>query len=224
MKKMIKANTTKSAPGKTISAPSKVELDSAISVFDGHLQITQYRLRHELFQGGWSQTLCREVMSQASTAVAVLPFDPYRQEIVLIEQFRIGAWASQSDDPWILECIAGLSEDAENYQDVATRETLEESGCSILQLQSIATYYTTPGCSDQEVKLFCGEIDSKGVEGIHGVKDEGEDIRASAWPVNDAFDLLKKGAICNSTTIIALQWLMINIESLTAQWTSALKN
>ena len=89
MKKMIKANTTKSAPGKTISAPSKVELDSAISVFDGHLQITQYRLRHELFQGGWSQTLYREVMSQGSTAVAVLPFAPYRQEIVLIEQFRI---------------------------------------------------------------------------------------------------------------------------------------
>ena len=216
---MIKAN-----PKKNISSPSKVELKNTVNVFDGHLQIKKYHLRHELFQGGWSQTLCREVMSQGSTAVAVLPFDPYRQEIVLIEQFRIGAWASQSDNPWIIECVAGLSEDGENAEDVAIRETLEESGCSILRLHPIATYYTTPGCSDQKVELFCGEIDSKGVYGVHGIKDEGEDIRASAWPINQAFNMLNEGTICNSMTIIALQWLMINIDSLTTEWTGTLKN
>tara|TARA_B100000686_G_scaffold355146_1_gene470373 strand:- start:16682 stop:17356 length:675 start_codon:yes stop_codon:yes gene_type:complete len=224
MKKIIKNDMTETNPRENIPSPLKVELKDTASVFEGHLKIKKYQLRHELFQGGWSQTLYREVMSQGSTAVAVLPFDPYRQEIVLIEQFRIGVWAAQSNNPWILECVAGLSEDEENAEDVAIRETLEESGCSILRLHPIATYYTTPGCSDQKVQLFCGEIDSKDVYGVHGVKDEGEDIRAKAWPINKAFDMLNEGTICNSTTMIALQWLMININSLTTKWTSTLKN
>jgi len=199
--------------------PTKVRLKSKTQVFDGHIDIDRYRLTHELYDGGWGALIEREVMSRGNS-VAVLLFDPYRQEVVLIEQFRIGAWVAHWANPWLLECVAGLIEPGEKSTAVAIRESLEESGCSVTRLTSIANYLSTPGCSSEEIEIFCGQIDATGVGGNHGIEDEGEDIRASVWNVDDALDILDKGRICNAMTIIALQWLSRHRERLTHHWTA----
>ena len=202
------------------SDPHEVQLKSKISVYDGYLHVDRYRVTHQLYGGGWSQVLEREVMSRGAVT-GVLLFDPTRQEVVLVEQFRIGAWANDWPNPWVLECVAGIVEPGEKPEEVAIREAVEEAGCTITRLALITRYFTTPGSSTEQVDLFCGQIDATGVGGHHGLTAEGEDIRASVWPLDEALALLSGQRISNAMTLIALQWLSLHHDALTIQWSSA---
>ena len=202
------------------SDPHEVQLKSKISVCDGYLRVDRYRVTHQLYGGGWSQVLEREVISRGAV-VGVLLFDPTRQEVVLVEQFRIGAWAANWPDPWLLECVAGVIEPGERPTEVAVRETWEEAGCKVTRLELISHYLTNPGSSTEQVDLFCGQIDATGVGGYYGLESECEDIRASVWPLDEALALLSGQRICNAMTLIALQWLSIHHSDLTIQWSSA---
>ena len=128
-----------------------------------------------------------------------------------------GAWAA-GRDPWLLECVAGVIEPGETPEELARREALEEAGCVIADLLPIATFLTSPGATTETVRLFCGRIDSEGVGGLHGLAGEGEDIRATVMPVEDAVALLDRGRIVNAKTIIALQWIARHYDSLKARW------
>ena len=187
--------------------------------YDGHFRLDRYRLRHRQFAGGMGPVLTREVLERGKVA-AVLPVDPVRDRVVLIEQFRPGAWAAQWD-PWLLECVAGVIESGETPEELARREALEEAGCIITDLVPIASFLTSPGATSETVRLFCGRVDSEGVGGLHGLSSEGEDIRARARPVADAVALLDEGRVVNAKTIIALQWIARHYSSLKTQWTAA---
>ena len=202
------------------SRPTGVRLKSKVTVFDGYLRVDRYSVTHQLYRGGWNHSIEREVILRGSV-VAVLLFDSARQEIVLVEQFRTGAWAANWPDPWLLECAAGVVEAGESPEDVAIREALEETGCTVTRLEWITRYLTTPGSSTEQVDLFCGQIDAKGVGGYHGLASEGEDIRTSVWQLDEALALLDGHRICNSMTLIALQWLALHHSALTSQWAAA---
>ena len=200
--------------------PIGVRLHRRESLYSGFLDVDLYEVSHELYGGGWSNVLDREVMHRKEIA-AVLPFDPVRQEVVLIEQFRVGAWAGNWPDPWLLECIAGVMEDSESAGEVALREAEEEASCRILELELIGRFFTTPGGSSELVNLFCGRVDAAGVGGIHGLADEGENIKASVWSLSDALSLVEDGQLCNAKTLVALQWLTLNHLRLTSNWCGA---
>ena len=205
-------------PGKNKTRPPLgVQLHNRETIYSGFLEIDQYEVSHELFGGGWSEVLEREVMHRKEIA-ALLPFDPDRQEVVLIEQFRIGAWAGDWPHPWLLECIAGVMEAGESAGEVAVREAEEEAGCRVLELELIGRFFTTPGGSSELVNLFCGRIDATGLGGIHGLADEGENIKATVWSLPDALALVEDGRICNAKTLVALQWLALNHPRLTSNW------
>ncbi len=201
------------------SNPADVQLKGKISVFDGYVNVDRYQISHQLYDGGWSKTLEREVISRGA-AVGVLLFDPTRQEVVLVEQFRIGAWATDWPDPWLLECVAGVVEPGERPAEVAVREAMEEAGCTITRLELITRYLANPGSSTEQVDLFCGRIDATGAGGHHGLAGEGEDIRASVWPLDEALALLDERRICNSMTLISLQWLSLHHANMTIEWSS----
>src|SRR5207245_10046791 len=86
-----------------------VEIESHETIHQGHFRLDRWRLRHRLFAGGWGKPISRELLER-SAAVAVLPYDPLRDQVVLIEQFRIGAYAHGDPAPWLLEAVAGLIE------------------------------------------------------------------------------------------------------------------
>ncbi|MFH1804578.1 MAG: NUDIX domain-containing protein [Pseudomonadota bacterium] len=186
--------------------------------WDGYFKLDVYQVRHKRFDGDLSPVLHREILDRGH-AVAVLPYDPLRDEVVLIEQFRPGTLAVQNRLPgmpiWLIEIVAGIIEDGETAPDVARRETREESGCEIIgDLMPISQYYVSPGCSTETVTLYCGRVDAAHVGGLHGVADEGEDIRVFTVPAPDCFAMMARGEICNAVTIIALQWLMLNRDRL----------
>jgi ADP-ribose pyrophosphatase len=195
----------------------RIQLVESAVAYQGFFRLVRYRLRHELFRGGWSPVLTRELLDRGHAA-AVLPYDPFRDEVVLVEQFRIGALGAPGG-AWILETIAGIVEPNEAPAEVARREAVEEAGCVIRDLVPIYDYLVSPGGTSEWIALFCARIDASGVDGVHGLLEEGEDIRALVMPWAEALHALAEGRILSATPIIALQWLALNRDSLRARWT-----
>ncbi|WP_198246066.1 NUDIX domain-containing protein [methane-oxidizing endosymbiont of Gigantopelta aegis] len=178
------------------------------TVYQGFFRLEKYRLKHTLFQGGWSNEIVRELFRRGD-CVAVLLYDPVRDEVVLIEQFRIGA-VLRKKQAWLLEIVAGAVEPGETAAEVAIREAEEEAGCKIQELRLIHEFYTTPGGASEWLSLFYGRIDSRNVGGIFGLDHEDEDIRVSAVKFEQAYQMMEQGEIDSAIPIIALQWLYIH--------------
>ena len=190
------------------------KLNKHSTLFEKYFRLDEYSLSHELYRGGYSSEFTREIFERGS-AVALLPYDPKCRKVVLIEQFRAGAIHAKSS-PWLIECIAGIVEAGEIEDQVAMRESLEEAGCEIKQLHQISRYYVSPGGTTEECTLYCGIVDSTGVGGIHGLADENEDIRVEVVDADLAYQWVRDGVIKSSATIIALQWLELNQDRLSA--------
>jgi len=189
------------------------KLDQHQVLFSKYFRLEEYSLSHELFEGGYSNIFTREIFERGSV-VALLPYDPERRKVVLIEQFRAGA-IGDDKTPWLFECVAGVIEAGESEEQVAIRESREEAGCDIQQLHQISRYYVSPGGTTELCTLYCGIIDSSGIGGIHGLDEENEDIRVEVVDADLAYAMVRDGRIKSSATIIALQWLEMNEQRLT---------
>jgi ADP-ribose pyrophosphatase len=187
-----------------------VEIISREPGFTGFYRLDILTLRHRLFGGGWGPELRRELFVRHD-AVCVLPYDPWEDAVVLIEQVRIGA-LDKSERPWMLELVAGLIDKDEQPEEVAHREAHEEAGVRLFSLDPIIRYFPSPGGSNELVHLYWGSVDSRNAGGVHGLEEEGEDIRVSVWPRLEAMAALEDGRIDNAATIIALQWLGLHAE------------
>ncbi|MET4697561.1 ADP-ribose pyrophosphatase [Constrictibacter sp. MBR-5] len=193
-----------------------VDIMSQEPAYRGYFRIDRVTLRHRLHAGGWSAPIMREVFERGHAA-AVLPYDPILDRVVLLEQFRIGAW-SAGWNPWIVEIPAGTIEPGETAEAVAIRETVEETGSTLSDIRHICDYLSTPGGASETVSLYCGRVDAAAVGGIHGNAHEVEDILVYTVPYAEVRAALDAGAYGNSVTIIALQWLALNRDRLRAEW------
>lgn len=191
-----------------IRRPTAVEVVKHETLFKAYSRLDRYWVRYEQFAGGMGPVVSREVLERGH-AVAVLLFDPDRDSVVLIEQFRPGAHAAGMD-PWLYEIVAGIIEDGETPEEVARRESLEEAGLDPQNLFRVQSWLATPGISSERIELWCGRVDSRQAGGLHGVEEEGEDIRVLAVPLTEIRENLRAGRYTNAATLVALQWLLLN--------------
>ncbi|MCK9816266.1 NUDIX domain-containing protein [Pseudomonas sp. MAFF 302046] len=198
------------------ATPSAVEIIRRDNCFQGFYRLDRLQLRHELFAGGMGREISREVFVRHD-AVCVLPYDPQRDEVVLIEQFRVGAMGKAAT-PWLVELVAGLIDKDEQPEEVAHREAQEEAGLTFSALWPMLQYFPSPGGSTEFVHLFLGRCDSRGAGGLHGLVEEAEDIRVSVWALEDALQAVRDGRIANAASIIALQWLALNRAEVRGLW------
>lgn len=198
------------------SVPRAVEVTQRDNCFQGFYRLDKLHLRHELFAGGMGKPISRELFVRHD-AVCVLPYDPLRDEVVLIEQFRVGAMGKVAN-PWLVEMVAGLIDKDEQPEEVAHREAQEEAGLVFSALWPITKYFPSPGGSDEYVHLYLGHCDSQGAGGLHGLEEEGEDIRVKVWAFEDALQAVRDGRIINAATIIAIQWLALNRDEVRGLW------
>lgn len=198
----------------------RVELLERRLVYEGHFRMLRYRIRHAQFSGQMGPVLSREVFERG-WAACVLPYDPVRDQVVLVEQFRMGAYEGQAENPWLIEPIAGIVEAGETPEGVARREAREEAGLEVEGLIEIADYFTSPGGASEHCKAYIGRVDAQGVGGIHGLDDEGEDIRVHVVPFAEALGWLREGRLRVSTTLITMQWLALNIDEVRRRWGAA---
>lgn len=194
---------------------SDIEVLSKETVFRGFFKMIKYRFKHRLFAGGWSQIVERE-MFERGPAVAMLPYDPIRDEIVLIEQIRVGALEEKT--PWQLEIIAGILDEGETLEATARREAYEEAGLTVDKLSFTYAYYPSSGGCNERLHVYIGSIDASEVSSTGGLDSEDEDIRTHVVSRDQAFALLKDGRIENGAAIVALQWLALNREQLLKDW------
>ncbi len=196
----------------------KWKVHENIRNYDGHFKVNQLTIQHELFSGGMSNKLIREQVSRQN-AVAVLPYDPFRDEVVLIEQFRVGA-VGNDENPWLVEIVAGLVEEGEDNEDVAMREALEEANCKLEKLHYVTSFYPTPGGFSELSHVYIGKTDTSNLGGIGGLDDEGEDIRVHVVSSAKAIDMLSEGKIRSAIPMIAIYSFMQLRESLRKEWSS----
>lgn len=192
-----------------------IEILNEEYVYKGFYKVKAFQLRHRLYSGDWSEIIKREIFERGAFAAA-LPYDPLQNKVILIEQFRIGA--IQDKRPWLLEMVAGVAKPNEKPEDLILREMEEESGLIATRLYKMYDYWVSPGGTNEFATLYCAEVQAPPEEGVFGLKEENEDIYVHVLKTEEAFELLTEGKIINPTSIIALQWLMLNQEKINRLW------
>lgn len=200
----------------TTFTKNDVEIIARETLWQGFFSLDLYRFRHRLFNGEMSGEIRREIFERGHAA-ALLPYDPVRDEVVLIEQIRIAAWET-SETPWLLELVAGMIEPGESVEDVVRREAMEEAGLNVQRTRPVLSYLASPGGTSERLSVMVGEVDATLAEGIHGLAEENEDIRVHVVSREQAYHWVEEGKIDNAASVIALQWLALHHQALRNQW------
>ncbi len=198
-------------------AKNDVEIIARETLYSGFFSLDMYRFRHRLFNGEMSGEVRREIFERGHAAV-LLPFDPVRDEVVLVEQIRIAAFDT-SESPWLMEMVAGMIEEGESPEDVARREAVEEAGLDVKRVKHMLSYLASPGGTSERLTILVGEVDASTAQGIHGLADEHEDIRVHVVSREQAYQWVEEGKIDNAASVIALQWLQLHYQALQNEWT-----
>jgi ADP-ribose pyrophosphatase len=187
----------------------------------GFFRLERYRLKHKLYRGGWSAEIEREIFERGRT-VGILLYDPHRDEVVLVEQFRLAAHLAAMP-AWELEIVAGIvDKEGESEVALARRESKEEAGLEIIgEPIFIHRFMPSTGACTEVVDLFAGQVDSSQASGIHGLADEHEDIKVVVLSFADAMRHVRADTIKNGPTLLALYWLAAEREKLRRDWAKA---
>ncbi len=198
---------------------SDVDVIERIPAFQGHFRVDRYRLRYRRHDGGMSRPITRELFERGHAA-ALLPYDPRRDKVVLLEQFRVGALGSPGR-PWCLEPVAGVIDAGESGETVARREALEEAGLEVGRVIHMHDYLSSPGGCSERLSLYLGEVDSSRAGGVHGLAEEGEDIRSLVLGFDAAWVEMAGRPVAVASLLIAMQWLALNRAAVRRQWRDA---
>lgn len=191
----------------------KFNIISKETVYDGFFKLLKYRVKHTLFNGGDSEAYSRELLERGH-AVAVLLHDPVLDEIILVEQFRVGA--IDSGNPWVIELVAGMVEPGELPEDVARREVKEECGAEVNELQFIADFYGSVGGCSEMTSVFYAAVDANNFDGVHGLSSENEDIRVVKMCSSEFIENIKNNVFCTSSLLTAGYWFMATYAKVSA--------
>jgi ADP-ribose pyrophosphatase len=184
--------------------------------FKGYFKVVRYFFRHTLHNGGMSGEISREVFERGQ-AGGVLMYDPQRDEVVLIRQFRAGAYVA-GHHPWTWEIVAGIIEDKETAEIMIRRETVEEAGLEVGELIPIQNVMLTPGACSEACQIFLGRIDSSKAGGVFGLAEEHEDILVKVMSFADAYAMVERNEVDNAVGVIALQWLALHRDEVRKRW------
>lgn len=184
-------------------------------LYKKHFALDEYTVSYPHFDGSHSKVMLREIFERDADAVAVLPFDPVSEEVVLIEQFRPGA-LKDPVSPWMIEVVAGMIDEGESEIDAAVRELKEESGLDITSedLHYINAVYPSPGGCSERVSIYVGRVSAQHLLSRGGLECENEDIRIFSLPAASAFELCDNGRICNAAALISLNYLRIHYDEI----------
>jgi len=197
-------------------AKERAELVRKETAFQGYFKVVRYFFRHSLHNGGMSDVISREVFERGQAGAALL-YDPGRDEVVLIRQFRAGAYAA-AHHPFTWELVAGVIEEGETAEDMIRREIREEAGLTVGDVLPIQNIMLTPGACSEACQLFVGRVDTAKAGGVFGLASEGEDILVKVLPFAEAYAMVERNEIDNAVGVIGLQWLSLHREELRKRW------
>ncbi len=156
---------------------------------------------------GTMERLKREAYDHGHAA-AVLLYDPDRDNVVLVRQFRFGAFIA-GEPAFLTEVVAGLLDD-DDPETCARRESMEETGLRVMACRPVFTVFVSPGSVTEKIHCFIGTYQGPvaPASGL-GAPEEGEDIEVREYPFETAFAMIGRGEIVDSKTILLLQHLAL---------------
>ena len=175
--------------------------------YSSFFAVEDYQLAYRRFDGTFSRVVDRAVFISGD-AVTVLPYDPQRDRVLLIEQFRMGPMARGDGQPWSLEAIAGRIDPGETPEEAGRREAVEEAGLVLGALLPVSNYYPSPGAKSEFLYSYVAIADlPDGVEGVFGLAEEAEDIRGHLLSFAEFMALVDSGEVNNAPLVLTAFWL-----------------
>ena len=202
--------------GMTSHASEDVELVDEREGFAGYGRLEVLKVRFRMTNGRMRPTLEREVLHRGDGA-AVAPVDVENEEVVLIEQFRPGAWRGTGAG-WVSECPAGTIGEGESARTTAWREALEEAGCQTADPIHVASVLTNPAALTETVHIFCARIAGLDDQEVHAATAEGEETLRRRLPISEIGAAIANGEIRDAKTTIALQHLQLHWPQIRDRW------
>ena len=193
-----------------------IDLRRFQEVYARYFAVEEFDLRFRRFDGEMSAEVNRAVFVSGDAAV-VLPYDPVRDRVLLIEQFRMGAYARGDVQPWLLEAVAGRIDGGETPEEAAVREAREEAGLELRSLIPARHYYPSPAAKGEFLYTFVGIADLPDhAAGLGGLPVETEDIRAHVVSFDRLQSLVDSGEANTAPLLILADWLARNRSRLRA--------
>ncbi len=184
-----------------------VEVSDRRRSYANFFALDEFSLRHQRFDGTMSPRLERAVFI-ATDAAIVLPYDPVRDRVMVIEQMRMGPLARGDVMVWQMEPIAGRIDAGETPQEAALRETREEAGLEVSRLEPVAETYASPGNATEFHHIFVGIADLPDeAAGVAGKEDEAEDIRSHVMSFDALMEMVDTLQAANAPLALAALWL-----------------
>ena len=188
-------------------AMGDVSVETRHYPYANFFSVEEYDLTYRRFDGTMSRVVNRATFISGD-AVTVLPYDPVRDRVLLVEQFRAGPFARGDANPWQLEAIAGRIDPGETPEEAARREAVEEAGLVLGALLPVAGYYPTPGAKTEFLYSYIALCDlHDDCAGVFGVEGEAEDIRGHLVSFDSLMALVASGEASNAPLILTALWL-----------------
>lgn len=206
------ASRLRASKGDPVLTRRKAELGDVVveaksQPYANFFAVEEYELSFRRFDGGMSATVNRAAFVSGD-AVTVLPYDPLRDRVLFVEQFRAGPFARGDAQPWQLEPIAGRVDPFETPEDAARREAEEEAGLQLGALIRVGSYYPSPGAKTEYLTSFIAVADLPDQAAIiGGVVSEAEDIKGHILSFSDFAALVARGEATNAPLLISYYWL-----------------
>lgn len=164
-----------------------------------------YQLR---LADGSHQTQTRELYDRGNGATILL-YNRAQRTVILTRQFRLPTYVNGNEDGMMIEACAGLL-DKDNPEDCIRRETEEETGYVITDVQKVMEAYMSPGSVTEILYFFIAEYTAsmKMNEG-GGIAHEQENIQVLELPYDEALGMIDSGEIRDAKTIMLLQYLRL---------------
>ncbi|MGP9806262.1 NUDIX domain-containing protein [Paracoccus sp. NSM] len=215
----LRAGTSPLSGGGVVAPrdPGDVQVHARRRIASGYFATDELVLSHRRHDGGMTERMTREGFLMGD-AVVLLPWDPVRDRVLVIEQFRPAPFLRGDPQPWLLEPIAGRVDGGESVEDAARREALEEADLTLSRLFHAFDSYPSPGAVCEFLYQFVGIADlPDGVEGIHGLDGEAEDIRGHLLARADLTAMVLAGQITNGPLASLALWLEVRAGRMRAE-------
>jgi len=162
-----------------------------------------------LKKDGSRQVQSREAYDRGNGATILL-YNKANATVILTRQFRLPTFVNGNESGLLIESCAGLL-DKDHPEDAIRRETEEETGYKITEVQKIFEAYMSPGSVTEIVYFFIAAYDkSMKVADGGGLEHEEENIEVLELPFAQAFDMIGTGGIKDGKTIMLLQYLRLH--------------
>jgi len=186
----------------------EVNTTSVEILSDNWFTLRKITFELRLSNGQWT-TQSREAYDRGNGA-AILLYNREKKTVILTRQFRMPTFVNGNPTGMLIEVCAGLL-DQDEPEACIRRETEEETGYRIQNVQKVFEAYMSPGSVTEMLYFFVAEYTEElRVHAGGGVDEEQENIEVLELPMEQVLRMMAAGEIRDAKSIMLLQYAQLH--------------